>query len=135
MCINNIVPQNRPYIDSSIRWKVLIVKDGKLCSYFANKIWTLGKCERSRLNKSSQLSKNKTKEDIGFHVLLTKNDAIKYAETLCDDGLIIAQVQVKGFIAAGEFNAEFWDIFKCETWRYATITNIYTEDGKLKKKL
>jgi len=135
MCINNTASRDKPYLDNNIRWKVLRIEDGKIISYFANKVWIQGKCERARHNKSSKLSKHKTKADIGFHVLLTKNDAKKYIETLNDDGIIIAQIQVKGFIAAGDCYAGFWDVFKCETWRYATITNIYTTAGKIKKKV
>lgn len=124
MCITN-VQTDRPYNKSNIRWKILRKScDGTIRSdNVGSCTWKFGVKNTARdYSKKCAVLTTKSKSDIGFHVLATREEARKLMRHLYSfsyESVIIAKVEVSGFIARGYLND--MTSFRCETWKHATL--------------
>ena len=128
MCINNTDIFTVPFNNSNVRWKVMVFCDNIISSCWAKKKWVLNKKYKAYKNKSNCLI-YRSNADEGFHVLLTKKDAVRYAKH-CVSSNIIVKVCVDKFLAAGDVQCSGGESFVCETWKYATAVALYTEAGR-----
>ena len=89
-----------------------------LISIHARTKWTINKWEKAFSEKWLMRSFR----DIGFHVFVTKSDAIKYAQGSCR---VIVQLEVRNHNASGEYGQ-----YRCETWGKARILKVFTNSGR-----
>lgn len=125
MCLSYI--EHQPYNKTRKRWKVLKVsEDNKLSSIHERTPWKLNTRQQAVATRAYANS-----EDIGFHVVLSKADAAKLAQSYLDEGheVVIAELEVKGFNASG-----YWDYYgyslRSETWTQVKAVQVFTASGR-----
>ena len=124
MCISIRDERSKPYNTSRIRWKYLRLSDDQLLSRYTLDEWKIWKRYKAKDRSSSTSVTCNSSADIGFHVFTSKRGAINAAEEDVT-GAVIVKLTVNGFNASG-----FWKGRKCETWRQATIMEVYTQSGR-----
>lgn len=125
MCLDNIKQglDNKPYNSTSIRWKVVEDVNGTIESQYTPTRYQLNVKKKSRRSKRFKYD---DVENIGFHVLISKADAIRTVRYLYSNkNWIIMKVEVEGFKYAGD-----WAGYNAETWKYLTPIAIFSKDGK-----
>ena len=137
MCLSFVLHNTGPYNDSKIRYKVVRVSPncGDLRSAHVSYTWKVGK---NNIAKRSIDRPHDSAENIGFHCLLTKADAMLGVRGFVNDEKVIIKLEVRGFVAAGEWEAKLGN-FKVEypqttllseTWKQAKILQVISRGGR-----
>lgn len=130
MCITitNSITACTPLKQGNIRWKAMKFYSGKplvICSGIAHDIWFKKKWKKAKKNNFFYDSS----ADIGFHVFLTKSDAINYvSEKICPKNWVIVKVEVVKHHRSGAFGYDLAS--KCETWKRARFLEVFTSSGR-----
>jgi hypothetical protein len=123
MCLlldsSNIDPR-KPIKEDNIRWKVLNNGFARhLESPYYNCVWKFNDWKTAKRNYFTQ------SKDIGFHVFLSKKDAIHYSNA----GDVIVKIEVKDHNYSGITIASGKNL-KTETWKKARVIEVYTSSGR-----
>lgn len=126
MCLtldsSNIAPE-LPIKEGNIRWKVLDLHPlyYRLESpYFGSCVWNLNVWKTAR----NYNSLNTRRQDIGFHVFLTKKDAVYYAQPR--QVIVKVEVEQHNYSGLALINKKL----KTETWKRARVLEVYTSSGR-----
>jgi hypothetical protein len=140
MCLQ-LPHSDKPHNRSNVRWKVLVVRNGKLVSPYKDVKWNVGSFKRARvLHQHDVGSITRNHPNFGIHVFLTKTDAVAFAEQIgqCDRAVVVKLI-VSRFNKAGYYpicslvsGEGIWVKVKNETWKTAQLIEVFDASGKNK---
>jgi hypothetical protein len=138
MCLQ-LPHSDKPHNRSNVRWKVLVVRNGKIVSPYKDARWNVGTFKRARIAHKYDIGAITRKSpNFGIHVFTTKKDAIKFSIQIntCEQ-VLIAKLIVSRFNQAGYYavptpvnGGYLWVKVKNETWKTAQLVELYSPDGR-----